>query len=116
MKYSRIIFSLLMCCIILLSEAISVTADSGYIFGDVDGNGVVEIADATWLQRHLASIDIPFTINMKTADIDSDGQITLMDATLIQLWLAQLPSNDMIGKRIGPPPMPTQDEYEMPII
>ena len=31
-------------------------------------------------------------------DIDQDGEITIMDATFIQRWLADLPSNDSIGK------------------
>ena len=116
MKYSKIIFSLLMCCIMLFSAAISAAAEKGCILGDVDGNTEVEIADATWIRRQLASVDIPFTIILKSADVDRDGQITLMDATLIQKWLAQLESNDKIGKLVSDPTQPTHNEYELPVI
>lgn len=98
------------------AAAISVAAGNGYVFGDVDGNGDVEVIDATWIQRHLVSIDIPFTIDLKTADIDGDGQIALIDATLIQRWLAHLKSNDKIGKIVKETIQPTQDEYELPVI
>ena len=116
MKYLTIVFSLLLCCIMLFPAASFVAAGNGYVFGDVDGNGEVEVVDATWIQRHLVSIDIPFTIDLKTADIDGDGQIALIDATLIQRWLAHLKSNNKIGKIVNDPTQPTQDEYELPVV
>lgn len=92
------------------------TKGAAEIFGDVDGNGEVEVVDATWIQRHLVSIDIPFTIDLKTADVDGDGQIALIDAILIQRGLAHLKSNDKIGKIVNEPTQPTQDEYELPVV
>ena len=71
------------------------------LLGDVDGDGTVTIIDATYIQRKLASIPIPFEINETIADTDDDGSITILDATFIQRWLASLPANDNIGKPIG---------------
>ena len=70
------------------------------IMGDVDGDGVVTIIDATYIQRKLASIPILFELNETVADTDEDGSVTIIDATYIQRWLANLPSNDNIGKPI----------------
>ena len=88
MKYLTIVFSLLLCCIMLFPAASFVAAGNGYVFGDVDGNGEVEVVDATWIQRHLVSIDIPFTIDLKTADIDGDGQVTQADKVILSRYLA----------------------------
>ena len=76
----------------------SVASDS--LLGDVDGSGDVTIADATYIQRHIVGVPIPFTLNETIADADGDGVITIMDATYIQRWLANLTSNDNIGKPI----------------
>ena len=70
------------------------------ILGDVDGDGEVTIIDATYIQRHLASIPIPFVLDEAIADTDEDGLVSIMDATYIQRWIASLPSNENIGKPV----------------
>ena len=74
---------------------------SNALLGDVDGDGTVTIIDATYIQRQLASIPIPFEFNDTVADTDGDGSVTIIDATYIQRWLAALPSNDKIGQPIS---------------
>ena len=73
----------------------------GDILGDIDSNGDVMIVDATYIQRHIAGIPIPYTLNETIADTDADGTVTVMDATYIQRWLANLKSNDNIGKPLS---------------
>lgn len=75
--------------------------NSAIMLGDVDGDGNVEIRDATWIQRHVALMEIPIEAHKATADVDGDGEITLMDATSIQRYLANLKSNDKIGKLLA---------------
>ncbi|MBQ3329681.1 MAG: discoidin domain-containing protein, partial [Ruminococcus sp.] len=70
------------------------------ILGDVDGDGEVEIRDATWIQRHAVQLDIPFEITKKPADVDGDGEITVMDATAIQYYLAHMKSIYHIGEAV----------------
>ena len=72
-----------------------------YYLGDVDGDGEVTIIDATFIQRHLASLAIPFKMNEATADTDGDGEITIIDATFIQRYLASLAVPYDIGNPIN---------------
>ena len=78
-----------------------VTEEVSLILGDVDGDGEVTIIDATFIQRYLASLAIPFEMNEATADTDGDGEITIIDATFIQRHLASLPIPYDIGKPIN---------------
>ena len=70
------------------------------LLGDVDGDGEVEIRDSTWIQRHIAEVEMPFVINKTTADVDGDGIITVMDATAIQYYLANMKTSYKIGEKI----------------
>ena len=70
------------------------------ILGDVDGDGVVSIIDATCIQRYLAEILI-YSYNETAADTDGDGKVTILDATSIQRYLAELPCFAGIGSPIS---------------
>ena len=71
--------------------------DPEEIIGDVDGDGEITIADATIIQRFIASIKISFK-NQNTADTDEDGEVTIIDATFIQRWLVKLNTPSRIGQ------------------
>lgn len=72
------------------TDKIFVTVNDTYQTGDVNGDGVISIADATTLQKYLANI-IEFNEEQLTvADINGDGIINISDATQIQKYLAQL--------------------------
>lgn len=69
------------------------------LIGDVNGDGVITIEDATMLQRHLAEftnedgsaiIDVNDPDKFKVADVNGDGRINIADATAIQRILAEL--------------------------
>ena len=84
------------------------------ILGDVDSDREVTIVDATYIQRKLASIPIPFELNNTVADVDKDGEVTIIDATFIQRWLANLPAPDGIGEPIGAEPaQPSDTEHKL---
>ena len=52
--------------------------------GDVNFDGSVNVADATEIQKYLASL-VTFTDKqISLADIDGDGKISIQDATRIQ--------------------------------
>ncbi|MBQ3264391.1 MAG: hypothetical protein IJH07_01310 [Ruminococcus sp.] len=70
------------------------------LLGDVDGDGEVEIRDATWIQRKIAGMELPFVFVDKRADVDSNNEITIMDATLIQRRLANLKTPYPIGETV----------------
>ncbi len=58
------------------------------LLGDVDNNGVVNINDATLLQRYLAEYTV--TLNLKLADTNRDGKVDIRDITEIQRYVAQI--------------------------
>ena len=68
------------------------------ILGDVDGDGEVTILDATFIQRYLADLPIPFEFNEAIADVDGEDGVTIIDATYIQRWLADLDCPKGIGQ------------------
>lgn len=73
------------------------------LLGDVDGDGEVSVIDATYIQRSLAGITIPFEIDKAIGDVDGDGDVTITDATYIQRFLANLSAPEGIGKPIKQP-------------
>ncbi|MBQ7966028.1 MAG: starch-binding protein [Ruminococcus sp.] len=64
------------------------TSVGGYLKGDADMSGAVDIMDATTIQLHLAKYEVE--IDLDNADTEINGEVTIMDATIIQLYLAQL--------------------------
>lgn len=58
--------------------------------GDIDGNGVINILDATLIQRYIAQV-VTLTDQQKTAaDTDKNGKHTISDVTAIQRYVAQI--------------------------
>lgn len=76
--------------------AVRRTFTVGYRIGDTDGNDVVNIKDATVIQRQLADIKNATFIEL-AADTNEDGRVSIQDATAIQRHLADLPTNTRIG-------------------
>ena len=58
--------------------------------GDVDLNGVVDINDATLLQKHIALIVELDDKALSVSDMNGDGYITISDVTLIQQMIAEI--------------------------
>lgn len=68
--------------------------------GDADGNGAVNITDATAVQRHLAEL-VPLTDErLGAADVNGDGVLTIDDVTLLQRYVAEYPTEYFVGEMI----------------
>ncbi|MDD6646170.1 MAG: dockerin type I repeat-containing protein [Oscillospiraceae bacterium] len=65
----------------------STSIQSG-LLGDVDNDSVIDIRDATIIQKYIARI--PVTINLENSDVNKDGDIDIADATRIQKYLSQV--------------------------
>lgn len=63
---------------------------NGNIYGDVNLDGKVDVADATTIQRYLVSIINLTAEQRELADIDGDGKVSITDATIIQRLIAGL--------------------------
>ena len=70
------------------------TPDEFYL-GDADGDGKVNVKDATAIQKQVAGFEI--TINEAAADADQNGTVNVKDATAIQKWVAGIPVNTPVG-------------------
>ena len=67
-----------------------ITRDDTFMSGDVNGDGVLSIIDATEIQKYLAGL-VEFTdAEMVAADYNGDGLVSIIDATDIQKVLAGL--------------------------
>lgn len=58
-----------------------------YELGDVDLNDMVDVKDATLIQKYLASITTLDETQVSLADFNGDGQVNITDATAIQKYL-----------------------------
>ena len=72
-------------------ESLEMEIENGSItvcntIGDVNDDGVVDIADVIVLRRYLAG-GYGVTINEFAADMDSDGNITIADVVLLRRFL-----------------------------
>lgn len=57
-----------------------------HITGDVNGDGRVEVDNATLIQEYL--VLLADDINLEYADLNNDSKITVMDATIVQLIIS----------------------------
>ena len=60
---------------------------SEVLLGDINKDGVVDIQDATMLQRYLA--EYITSIDKTAADVNRDGKVNVRDLTQIQRYLAK---------------------------
>lgn len=78
-----------------INDAISGLVEA-ILLGDVNNDGVVNIDDATEIQKYLVILVSADEINTEAADVNRDGKITIMDATMIQIHLASNASNKYV--------------------
>ena len=76
-------------------------AENEVLLGDVDGNGVVNVVDATLVQMIAAEMTTVSDERMKAADVDGNGDVNVVDATLIQQYAAEIETGYKIGEPIG---------------
>ena len=86
-----------------------------FLRGDADGDGDVNIIDATFVQRYDIGILLLTPINEEAADVDGDGSINIIDATFIQryvlgiltVWPADAGKNDIAAVSAAAAPAET---------
>ena len=60
------------------------------LIGDVNGDGVVTVSDATLIQQYAIELPIEGPFNNKLADVNNDGVITILDASCVQRYVAEM--------------------------
>ncbi len=58
------------------------------LMGNVDLNGVVNIFDVTFVQKHSSKIIELDSYQLINADVNNDGEVNIFDATKIQRMIA----------------------------
>lgn len=127
MKKFKSIVSLLMVLIMASSAFVAVSAfdPKAYYLGDADLDDIVNIKDATLIQKHVASIVTLEGYALITADADEDSNLSVKDATIIQKYVASLPVNHPVGEiitvntnpvtpTVAPTEEPTQEPTQAP--
>jgi hypothetical protein len=75
---------------------ISVADDTQIIYGDVNGDGVVNSADSAYLARYLAGWP-GYDINIAAADVNGDGIVNSTDSAYLARHLAGWPGYEKLG-------------------
>ncbi len=65
-------------------------AEKTVLPGDVNGDGTVDVSDATAIQLYIAELLGESAFVEAAADVNGDGAINVRDASLIQLYAAEL--------------------------
>lgn len=118
MKKLKTLVSLLLVVMLMLSAFVVVSADDPrlYYLGDADLDDIVNIKDATLIQKHVASIVTLEDFALLTADADEDSGITVKDATAIQKYVASLEVGHPIGQAITINTEPDTNPTEAPTV
>ena len=88
-------------CVVYMYGGDGPVTGDGVLLGDADLSGVVNVKDATLIQKFVADIVGFANDNAKlAADSDKSGDINVKDATAIQKWVADIAVSTPIGEVI----------------
>ncbi len=62
-----------------------------YYYGDVNGDGICDIMDATIIQKYASAKTTLDALQLILGDVNGDGVVDIMDATCIQKYSAERP-------------------------
>ena len=79
----------------------TVTVTENNILGDVNRDGVVDVLDATMIQKYTVEKVILSDSQLNIADVNSDGIVDILDAVIIQKYAVGNEVNYPVGKVIG---------------
>ncbi len=88
---------------------------SDLVYGEVNGDGTINVNDATLVQKHAVGIEFIAEKYLVVADVNEDGRINVMDATYIQKYASQL---DDPNSKTGQPYVaeePTTEPTTVPV-
>lgn len=86
--FKKSIAGLCVAAILCGTSVIDAHALTRRLYGDVNGDDIISIDDATLIQKYLVGLEELDKYQLIAADVDKDGKVTIKDATLIQKLLA----------------------------
>lgn len=81
---------LIMILSILFALSANPASATSRLMGDVNGDGIVSISDATDIQRHIAKSELIPDEYLPYAMVSDDDELSILDATLIQKYIAKI--------------------------
>lgn len=60
------------------------------VYGDVDGNGVIQAHDAALILKHTVGVDTLYCQEVVNADVDTNGVLSALDASNVLRYVVQL--------------------------
>ena len=100
-------FIALTIALVLIMSSVFVSFADGRIMGDTDGNGEIDVIDATSIQLNIAKIISLDKETLLFSDVDGDGQVSVMDCTSIQQFVAKVIK--VFPCELSAQPKPTED-------
>ena len=70
------------------------------LIGDANGDGKVNVKDATEIQKAVAGLLMLDETEDLAADVDESGKVNVKDATAIQKWVAGIETGFLIGEPV----------------
>ena len=75
------------------------SAPEGYILGDADGSGNVDIVDATFVQRVTINAEVPIEYDiLMHGDVDGNGELEATDVTFLMRHIIRVKTPYAIGE------------------
>lgn len=71
------------------------------LYGDANLDGIVNIKDATLIQKHTAKLVTISGFAFECADVRKDSDVNINDATAIQKYVAGIATNYPVGEKIN---------------
>ena len=87
MNNKKVIISIISIVLILVMSTTSANGATARKYGDVDGNGVVDINDVSTFQLTLLGILEPTEAFNRNSNTYTDQKTSIRDVTVIQLYL-----------------------------
>lgn len=80
------------------------------LYGDVNNDGVINVLDATEVQKYCAELAVMPEGDLVICDVNEDGRLSVLDATSIQKYCAGLEGGGITGQVYNPvtPTTPTE--------
>ena len=102
----------------LFSVVAFATENESFKTGDANLDGVVNIKDATLIQKHIAGIATIDEKAIDLADADASGSVNVKDATLIQKFVAgivtEFPEKNEENPTDTPTDVPSEESTTTP--
>ena len=120
MKHLKTILSLILISALMCSVGVTAFSAEGEeqqrLLGDADLNGVVDIADATAVQRYDAYFQLLAFKGENMGDVDRDGSTDIVDVSFLQRYLAGMRAPQGIEEPVAPQTMRFEEGSAQPFV